>query len=110
MGVARSEPGLLEAGPELATTLRERRLFTHRSLRLTIAAGTLSVPSAGPGNQRRHQRETVVLLCRVSACGRRPYVATSPIDSLKPGMYELRVTVKQGAALAQEHMLFTVEE
>jgi hypothetical protein len=42
--------------------------------------------------------------------GRIPYVATSPIDSFKPGMYELRVTVKQGAALAQEHMLFTVEE
>ena len=37
-------------------------------------------------------------------------VATSPTDSFKPGMYELRVTVKQGAALAQEHMLFTVEE
>jgi VWFA-related protein len=42
--------------------------------------------------------------------GRIPYVATSPIDGFKPGLYELRVTVKQAAALAQEHMLFTVEE
>ncbi len=50
------------------------------------------------------------VLPAVNERGRIPYVATSPIDTFKPGMYELRVTVKQGAALAQEHMLFTVEE
>jgi len=40
--------------------------------------------------------------------GRIPYVATSPIDQLKPGAYQVQVTVKQGASAAQEHAFFTI--
>jgi VWFA-related protein len=42
------------------------------------------------------------------AQGRIPYVATSPLDQFKAGQYEVHVTVKQGAATAQEHAFFTL--
>ncbi len=47
-------------------------------------------------------------LGKADGLGRIPYVATSPIDQLKPGEYEVRVTVKQGASAAQEHAFFTI--
>jgi len=40
--------------------------------------------------------------------GRIPYVATSPIEQLKAGEYEVRVTVKQGAAAVQGYALFSI--
>jgi VWFA-related protein len=43
------------------------------------------------------------------AQGRIPYVATSPTQQFKPGDYEVRVTVKQGASAAQEHAFFTIQ-
>jgi hypothetical protein len=42
------------------------------------------------------------------AQGRIPYVATSPIEQLKAGEYEVRVTVKQGAAAVQGYALFSI--
>lgn len=48
-------------------------------------------------------------LGKADAQGRIPYVATSPIDQLKPGDYEVRVTVKQGAGAAQEHAFFSIQ-
>ena len=48
-------------------------------------------------------------LGKADAQGRIPYVATSPIEQLKPGDYEVRVTVKQGAGTAQEHAFFSIQ-
>jgi hypothetical protein len=41
--------------------------------------------------------------------GRIAYVATMPMDNLKPGQYEVRVTAMQGGKAAQEHMFLNVE-
>lgn len=48
-------------------------------------------------------------LGKADAQGRIPYVATSPIDQLKAGEYEVRVTVRQGSGAAQEHAFFTIQ-
>ncbi|MEO8662713.1 MAG: VWA domain-containing protein [Bryobacteraceae bacterium] len=41
--------------------------------------------------------------------GRIAYIATMPIDTLKPGQYEVRVTAIQAGKAAQEHMFLNVE-
>jgi VWFA-related protein len=41
--------------------------------------------------------------------GRIPYVATIPVDGLKPGRYQVRVLFNQGGATAQEHAYFTLD-
>lgn len=38
-----------------------------------------------------------------------PYIANTPIESLKPGQYEVRVTVAQGGRAAQESKFVTIE-
>lgn len=43
------------------------------------------------------------------AKGQIPYIATSSIESLKPGLYEMRAIVRQGASAAQETALVTIE-
>ena len=42
------------------------------------------------------------------AQGTIPYIATLPIETLEPGQYEIRVTVKQGAGAAQQTTMFTI--
>ena len=45
-----------------------------------------------------------------AANGRIPYVLSSPLDAMPPGMYEVKVTVKQGTtAAAQESVFLTIE-
>ncbi|BDC49858.1 hypothetical protein F183_A21740 [Bryobacterales bacterium F-183] len=42
--------------------------------------------------------------------GRIPYVLSSPLDAMPPGMYEVKITVKQGAAApVQESIFLTIE-
>jgi hypothetical protein len=39
-----------------------------------------------------------------------PYIASTPLDSFKPGQYEMRVTISQnGKAMAAERTMFTIE-
>ncbi len=38
-----------------------------------------------------------------------PYIASTPLDSFKPGQYEVRVTVSQNGKAATERTLFTIE-
>jgi hypothetical protein len=39
-----------------------------------------------------------------------PYIASTPLDSFKPGQYEMRVTISQnGKATAAERTMFTIE-
>ncbi len=38
-----------------------------------------------------------------------PYIASTPLDSFKPGQYEMRVTVSQNGKAAAERTLFTIE-
>ncbi len=38
-----------------------------------------------------------------------PYVFSSPIDTMPPGLYEIKVQVKQGASVAEESVLVTIE-
>lgn len=40
--------------------------------------------------------------------GRIPYIAQLPADNFVPGKYEMRVTITQGPATAEEKVLFTV--
>jgi VWFA-related protein len=40
--------------------------------------------------------------------GRIPYVASLPLANFSPGTYELRLTVKQGAAMAEQKTTFTI--
>jgi len=42
--------------------------------------------------------------------GRIPYLATSTIESLAPGMYDVRILVTQGKLAAEERASFTVEQ
>ena len=41
--------------------------------------------------------------------GRIPYVMSSPVEAMKPGMYEIRAVVKQGASAAEERTFITIE-
>lgn len=41
--------------------------------------------------------------------GRIPYIATVPLESMKPGQYEIRITALQSGKTAQEHMSLNVE-
>jgi VWFA-related protein len=41
--------------------------------------------------------------------GRIPYLATIPVDGLKPGRYQVRVLFNQGGATAQEQTYFTLD-
>ena len=41
--------------------------------------------------------------------GRIPYVLSSPIESMPPGSYEVKITVQHGATAAQESAFFTIE-
>lgn len=43
------------------------------------------------------------------AAGKIPYVFSSPIDTMPPGTYEIKVLVKQGASMAEESVLITIE-
>ena len=43
------------------------------------------------------------------AQGRVPYVASTSAEALKPGQYEIRAVVRQGANAREEHAFFTVE-
>lgn len=43
------------------------------------------------------------------AAGKIPYVFSSPIDTMPPGTYEIKVLVKQGASAAEESVLITIE-
>jgi len=38
-----------------------------------------------------------------------PYIASTPLDSFKPGQYELRITVTQNGKAATERAAFTIE-
>jgi VWFA-related protein len=38
-----------------------------------------------------------------------PYIASTPLDSFKPGQYEMRVTISQNGKAAAERTLFTIE-
>ena len=38
-----------------------------------------------------------------------PYIASTPLDSFKPGQYEMRVTVSQSGKTATERTIFTIE-
>jgi VWFA-related protein len=38
-----------------------------------------------------------------------PYVLSSPLDAMPPGMYEIKVTVKQGSGSTQESVFVTIE-
>lgn len=41
--------------------------------------------------------------------GRIPYIALTPMETFKPGRYEVRVVVRQGQQAAEEHAFFTIE-
>jgi VWFA-related protein len=41
--------------------------------------------------------------------GKIPYIASTPLDSFKPGQYEMRVTVSQSGKTAMERTIFTIE-
>ena len=41
--------------------------------------------------------------------GRIPYIATTPLDGFKPGQYEVRVTVQQGATSDRQSTFVTIE-
>jgi VWFA-related protein len=43
------------------------------------------------------------------AQGRIPYVMSSPAENMKPGMYEIRVVVRQGSSAAEERTFVTIE-
>ncbi len=43
------------------------------------------------------------------ADGRIPYIASSPVDFMKPGQYEVRAVVKQGQAARDERTFFQIE-
>ena len=43
------------------------------------------------------------------ADGRIPYIANTPLDAFKPGLYEVRVTAEQGAARDQQTIFVTIE-
>ena len=43
------------------------------------------------------------------ADGRIPYIATTPLDAFKPGLYEVRVTVNQGGASDVQSTFVTIE-
>ncbi len=43
------------------------------------------------------------------ATGKIPYVFSSPIDTMPPGLYEIKVQVKHGASVAEESVLITIE-
>ena len=38
-----------------------------------------------------------------------PYIASTPLDSFKPGQYEVRVTVRQNGKAATERTMFSIE-
>ncbi|MDQ3648696.1 MAG: VWA domain-containing protein [Acidobacteriota bacterium] len=40
--------------------------------------------------------------------GRIQYVMTAPLENFKPGRYEVRAVVRQGATAAEEHTFFTI--
>lgn len=42
------------------------------------------------------------------AQGRIPYIATLPLNTLKPGSYEIRAVVQQGQSAAKEHLFLTI--
>ena len=48
-------------------------------------------------------------LTAADAHGVIPYIANSPLDTLKPGQYEVRVTVTQGSKGARQSMFVTIE-
>jgi hypothetical protein len=47
-------------------------------------------------------------LPKPDAEGRIPYVLSSPLDAMTPGVYEVKVTVKQGNAAASDSVLLTI--
>ena len=48
-------------------------------------------------------------LAAADASGKIPYVFSSPIDTIPPGLYEIKVQVKQGSSVAEESVLVTIE-
>lgn len=41
--------------------------------------------------------------------GKIPYVFSSPVDTMPPGIYEIKVLVRQGASMAEESVIVTIE-
>ena len=111
------EPFQFQGGritPTLAATLKAVK-GAQMALFFTVYPDKAAAGGAAPEATIQYLKEGAELakaslkLPAPDAAGKIPYVFSSPIDAMPPGVYEIKVQVKQGASTAEESVLITIE-